>query len=396
MYDEDSVVETTRTGWFGRLGGSLIAALFGLLLFLASFVLLFWNEGRAVDALEALAGGRNLVVPVQSDRVDPANEGMLVHLAGPTVAAGFLEDPVFRVGGPNLLRLERQVEMFQWRETEETTREKSLGGSETTRTVHRYVREWASSHIDSSNFRKQEGHGNPAMAYGGATFDQRSVRLGAFTLSPQQIRRLDNFEVLPAPDAAAASTLPPGFRWVGDRLVRGADPEQPQIGDYRVVFRAIPAQPLSIVAQQAGSGLTGYRGPNGRDLELVAAGLHSVDDLFRQARSDEIVFTWILRGAGFLMMLFGVVLAAAPLSWLVSVVPFLEGVADAAAFGLGLLVATPLTLLTIALGWMAYRPLIGGGLLLAAILVAVAIRRFLPRRGRNRSGGTVSARPVAG
>lgn len=396
MSDGDGMVETTGTGWFGRLGGALIGSLIGLLLFLASFVLLWWNEGRAVDALDGLAGGQRLVIPVAAEFVDPANEGRLVHLAGPATAAATLEDPVFRIGGPNLLRLERHVEMFQWRETEETTREKSTGGTETTRTVYRYVREWASHHIDSSRFRNQEGHANPAMAYGGATFDQRAVRIGAFALSPQQIRRIDAFEPLLAQPSGQDAGLPPGFRRVGDRLVRAADPDQPQIGDYRVRFRAVPAQPVSVVAQQAGNGLTAYGGRNGRDLELVAAGLHAVEDLFRQARTEEATLTWVLRGAGFLMMLIGIVLAAAPLAWLASLLPFLEGVVNAAAFGLGLMIATPLTLLTIALGWMAHRPLIAIGLILAAIVAVLVIRRLLPSQCRAGQRELASATPTVG
>lgn len=134
------------------------------------------------------------------------------------------------------------------------------------------------------------------------------------------------------------------------------------------------------MALQSGDGLTPYHGPNGRTIDLVRTGVHGADAMFQQAKADENLFTWILRGVGFLLMLFGVVFMASPLAWLASILPFLEGIVNAAAFGIGLIVATPLTLLTIALSWLAFRPLIGGGLLVAAVVLSVVIRRLVPRR----------------
>jgi hypothetical protein len=38
--------ETTHTSWFSRLMSSFMGVLFGFLMFLGSFVLLYFNEGR--------------------------------------------------------------------------------------------------------------------------------------------------------------------------------------------------------------------------------------------------------------------------------------------------------------------------------------------------------------
>ena len=47
----DSFSETSTQGWLSRLGGSLIAALIGLILVPAAIVLLYWNEGSATSIL---------------------------------------------------------------------------------------------------------------------------------------------------------------------------------------------------------------------------------------------------------------------------------------------------------------------------------------------------------
>ncbi|MFX4450888.1 hypothetical protein ABTA90_19990, partial [Acinetobacter baumannii] len=78
-----------------------------------SIALLFWNEGRAVAAFAALDRGARIVVDVPADRVDPANEGRLVHLTGRATATNPLIDGATGIGGPGLLRLDRQVEMYQ-------------------------------------------------------------------------------------------------------------------------------------------------------------------------------------------------------------------------------------------------------------------------------------------
>ena len=77
-----SVAVSTNQSWFSRLAQSVKSVLFGLLFFFGSFVLLFWNEGRAVRTARSLAEGAGAVTSVAADRVDSGNEGKLVHVSG--------------------------------------------------------------------------------------------------------------------------------------------------------------------------------------------------------------------------------------------------------------------------------------------------------------------------
>ena len=60
----EQYTEVTRKGYGTRIGESITGILFGLILFIASFVLIFWNEGRydlsklARTAVEIEAGTR--------------------------------------------------------------------------------------------------------------------------------------------------------------------------------------------------------------------------------------------------------------------------------------------------------------------------------------------------
>src|SRR5205085_1050328 len=131
QYSSDSVTEVTTTGWGQRIGQSIVGALIGLLLVIGSVVLLWWNEGRAVDAIRALDRGAKQLVEAQATAVDPAKDGKLVHLSGMMETKAPARDSAFGVGADNLRRLKRTVAMFQWVQHKESHSRKNFGGSET-------------------------------------------------------------------------------------------------------------------------------------------------------------------------------------------------------------------------------------------------------------------------
>jgi hypothetical protein len=77
-----SVTEVTTTGWLQRIVQSFVGAVIGVLLVIGSIVLLWWNEGRAVEAIRALDQGARQLVEANATAVDPANNNKLVHLSG--------------------------------------------------------------------------------------------------------------------------------------------------------------------------------------------------------------------------------------------------------------------------------------------------------------------------
>ena len=60
----DSFTETTSESWGSRLMSAIGGVLVGIVLFLVSFPLLFWNEGRAVRTAQSLEEGASNVVSV--------------------------------------------------------------------------------------------------------------------------------------------------------------------------------------------------------------------------------------------------------------------------------------------------------------------------------------------
>ena len=375
----DRFTEVTTEGWGQRLGGSLVAALIGLILVPASIVLLYWNEGRAVDVIRALNRGAAAVVEVSATAVDPQADGKLVHLTGTMQPATPARDPVLGVTGDGLLRLSRVVEMYQWKEETSSQSQQSVGGSKTTETTYTYQHVWSAQPIASGQFKVPANHQNPPMPLRSATFDGGGVKLGAYGVDPSLLNKVTAFAPLQAQQAP-----PPGYQATGDGFYRGQNPNDPAIGDLRVSFTAVATQTISVAAAQAGGVLTAWRDPNGYTIALAEPGVVPAAALFHDQQQSEGQLTWILRGAGFVAMLIGFICLTRPLTMLFAFLPFLESLVGAGAFLAALTLAVPITLVTIAIAWMAHRPLIGGALLAGAVVMLVLLRRLNPPRAAAR------------
>src|SRR5690242_2586839 len=92
--------ETSHTGWVSRIGSSIKGVVVGGILILVCVVVLFWNEGRAVNEAKRIEEGQTACVSVGSDKVDPANEHKEIHISGDAATTEKPTDDVFGVSAP--------------------------------------------------------------------------------------------------------------------------------------------------------------------------------------------------------------------------------------------------------------------------------------------------------
>lgn len=387
----DEFTEVTSSGWFSRITDSIKAVLVGLLLFVLAFPLLWFNEGRAVSAAKSLDEGASSVVSVSADKVDAANEGKLVHTTGVARTEDVLKDSDFGIS-MKTIKLTRSVEMYQWTEKKKTEKQKKIGGGEEKTTVHRYTKAWSSKTIDSSDFRKPKGHHNPTMAYEGYTKRAQTVSLGAFTLADSVAKKIAGASLL-SPDAQALEAVTPSLRERtqlrdGAFYVTGGGKkvgDGPLIGDLRVRFKVVQAAEISVAAKQVGSSLETWQSKTGNTIELVEMGTKAAEAMFANAKTAAATLTWILRLVGLLMMAFGVGLVFRPLVVVADVVPFVGEMLRIGTFFVSAAIAVPLSILTIALAWIAARPLIGGGFLLLFVGSVVGLVLLIRKRKAART-----------
>ena len=371
-----AVTETTTESWGSRLGSSIRGVLFGLGLFVAGFPVLFWNEGNSVKTAKAIDEGEGACVSLESnEKVDPEMNGKLVHLTGKADTKDVLEDDQFGVSA-TAIRLERKVEMYQWIEESRTSEKKKLGGSVEKTTTYSYKQDWVGNVVDSSGF-KEKGHDNPgSMEFASSEMHASNVSFGAFKLSEGQIKRIGSAQQYAFPtdfvcriervQRQGGTIYVPNAQTRGNALNNRDVAAMPRTGDMRVTFSVVYPHDISLIAKQHGDTFVDYTAKNGKKLNYLHEGIADAAAMFETARSNNAIFTWLVRLAGFLLMYFGLSAVFKPLSVLADVLPILG---DIVGIGTGLvagLIAIICTLATIAVAWLFYRPVLGVALLAVA------------------------------
>ncbi len=386
MEDQDTFTEVTTESWGSRIMSSIKSVLIGVLLFLVAFVVLWFNEGRAVKTARGLTEGASQVVLADAKTVDKNNSGKLVHLTGKVNTLENLKDNEFNID-VNALRLIREVVMYQWIEKADQEKEKQVGGSEKTTTVYNYEKRWSSSIIESSKFKIKEEHINPArFPYSSYTKEASKATMGKFNLSRSMISSLTNSSSYSLQSANTLNhknaqivnegslNISNGASIVSKVFIGEGTSSSPQIGDVKISFKVVkPNEDYSIIAKQVENTFEPYKTETGTSIQMISKGVLSADNMFSAAQSNNSTMTWILRLLGFLMMFGGLSLIFKPLVVLADVLPFLGNILD---FGLSLfsaLISFGLSFITIAIAWVVYRPFIGITLLVIGLGVTIFI-----------------------
>ena len=375
-----SYTQTSSEGFFSRLSSAFGGIVVGFILILVSAVLLYWNEGNYVRTAQGLAEGKGSVVDIQDSKVDPAHEGKLVHLTGAAKAGAELKDQTFGVKA-SALRLRRNVQIYQWKEKQESKKRKKLGGGEEKVTTYTYEKVWSDTPINSSNF-KESGHTNPpGPGYSDEVFDALDARLGAFELKPPVLNSLSHFETLSLSGVALPAEQS-RLKVTGDSLYSGRDPGSPAVGDFKITYQVVRPGTISVVAKQVGNSFDSYTTKSGTTILLVDNGSKAAREMFSGAEQSNSSLTWILRGVGWLLMCIGFSMLFGPVTVIADIIPFFGDLVGIGTGLFGFMIGSALSLVVIAIGWVVARPLIG----ILMLLAAGAAVGFAFKMGRSRRG----------
>lgn len=386
--------EVTVSHWGNRLGNSFVAALLGVGLFIASFFILYWNEGR-IDFSKIA----KTAVEISATAPNSAAQGKLVSATGNITSKQKLGDQLFLKEG-NYIVVDRQVETYAWVEEQKTETKKSLGGTETTTTTYSYDAKWTADPANSKSFKYSENYPNPVKTAEGFRYSYRlkGDREGTYRESERAIAaqtykvseaKVGVYKVdVPALQLLSLKnlTLEPqklsldeSVSLQGEYIYAGKDSlETPHIGDLRIHYNALPADTTVTVFGQltASDQITPYLHKNKHRLYDLFPG--SREQAIAKLRSNYVVMLWVFRLGGFLCMWFGLNFVAAPLSEALSFIPFLSSLTENLTFLTSFVGAFVLSTITILVSMLLHHPI---GLILA-IATTIATLAFL--RGRKR------------
>ncbi len=425
-----SVTEVTHESWFGRIGNAFKGMLLGLIFVAGSIALLFWNEGRSVYRYKALNEGARVVVSVEANKIDPANEGKLVCVSGQATTDALLKDEMFNIS-VNALKLRRTVEMYQWNQQEERKTTRNTGGSTETTITYNYTRQWSETLISSDNFKERNGHNNPtSMPWKSQVQTATPVTLDAFTLSASQVDRIDSYvpyqadakpaepvvpanadpakadpakpdhgtnnpadseNVKPKPNSPSADNAAAELVAVSLQLkpynggfYQGKDPANPEVGDIRVTFDMVKPQDITCVSAQKGNTFAPFPVKSGT-IDLLETGIETAEAMFASAQAANKTLTWVLRLVGIVVCFFGFVMLFQPLPVLADVLPIAGTIVGAGTTFISFVLAASVSLVTIGVAWFFYRPLLSIPLFVGAALLLFLLLKRMKKKKVNPS-----------
>lgn len=363
---EQNLKKLTHTSHWSRIKDVTIRIIPGILFLVGAFPVLFFNENRAVKKYQSLKDGVHSVVTVAPQALDQRDYGKLVHLTGMAKTEDILRDNELGLR-LNAIALKRTVEMFQWKE-----HKTQKGGEADVRlTVYSYNMQWDEYLRKSSSFlRKASDDGveykNPSrMPLRSTTLYANTVNVGEYTLSHNLIKSINNFKDYNIPVdmqfpkiQGYSASLKQGYVYYGANYLK------PKVGDIRVRFEIVSPQIVSTIAQQHNNNkLVPYTTSSGDQIELLHIGEHSAQKMLERESSSNNISTWVLRFCGFIMMLIGT-------SLLFRSLPVIA-------------VAGLVTLTTIAIAWIMYRPFLALTLVVVGVAAVIIAIRQRPCRSRE-------------
>ncbi|WP_268967723.1 TMEM43 family protein [Zooshikella ganghwensis] len=151
----------------------------------------------------------------------------------------------------------------------------------------------------------------------------------------------------------------------------GENPLSPAIGDVKISFHIVTPTIISAIGEQRNNSLVPYSTSSGESLALLEYGTVSMGKMFTIAEQENIALTWLARFGGFILMTFGFLATFYIFEVITRVLPFFGRLINAGLLILSVFLSASLSIITIALGWIAHRPIIAYSLIAIAVLFFV-------------------------
>lgn len=421
LFMPDHFTEVTTTGYGKRVGNAFGGIIIGIVLFFASFYVLYTNEGSVDMSVIAKTA---VQVDSSQEVTDAALSGKLLATSGVLSSEETLGDDLY-LKPDKFIALERETEMYAWVEKKSEQSNTNTGGSETTTTTYDYVKEWTSNPESSGGFRYPEGHQNPALDLKGmdkrvsnATVGIFGVEMGSVAL-PSLTKITLNAENTdltggnattqpatpvapqtpasapanpattpavgtPAPVSQPVTSAPvlAGGEYIYINKYAGGSYQTPAVGDVRVSYNALKSGAnVTIFGKLNGKTFGSYLDPNNNRLFQIFAGTR--EDAIASLHQSYVMWIWIWRLVGFMMMWVGLSSVLAPLNVILDFLPMLGGLSRSLTGAITFVVALVLSAVTILIS-MIFHSLVA---VAVAVVAALAIGYMVMQQKKAQSSG---------
>jgi hypothetical protein len=243
-------------------GGTFGYWLSGVCMICFAYPMVWMNERKLVKIYKVIAAGRENCVEANCEEPNEENNFKLVHAKGTTSTEKTLDDELFGLSKEGLVKLRRDVEVYQWVEEEE-----SYQSDDETKTRKVYVQKWSGTKHNSDAFEVQQDGSNPASwPFEDKTVVNDNVRLAAYKVSASQVGQLNSYKHMPVDGdfdtiagtihgalAESGYGAPQMYNdYVYARLSHHdeGDLNTAELGDIRVKWQMVVCSDVSFISQQ--------------------------------------------------------------------------------------------------------------------------------------------------
>ncbi|MFH1537057.1 MAG: TMEM43 family protein [Patescibacteria group bacterium] len=363
----DQFKEVTRTSYGSKVKSSFGGVLIGLILFVGSFVLLYWNEGR-VDISNIAA----TATQIQADETNTDVEGNLVSAYGELKTEENIGDDY--LVEDNYVQLVRTTEMYSWIEEEESETKTETGGSDVTETTYTYDTDWTSDPEDSSDFKYPEEHENPNKSVDDKTVNNNKTYIGNYKIDTTKVDLPSLSEITLNETNTildAESELVNSYIFIGEGTL-----SNPEVGDIRISYQALsPGADVTVFGKLDGTNISTYADEDANTLYRVFNSTH--EEALATMHTEYVTSMWIFRAVGFIMMWIGLAMFLGPISTILSFIPLLGKAGRGLISIITFVIAAILSILTILISMILQSTvalvIIGIVIVIAVIVVVMAI-----------------------
>eukprot|EP00754_Rhynchopus_humris_P051569 Rhum_TRINITY_DN9620_c0_g1::Rhum_TRINITY_DN9620_c0_g1_i1::g.34234::m.34234 len=442
---------STREGFGDRMCHAVGGVCVGIVFFLGSLALLGWNEKRAVYTAQTIDYARKEFVQLDTCEPTAEHTGKLIAFQGCGPApeqgyaptdADYLAD-VAESGGIQGAVYAPATAVFSWTRTTQqyVSHEYTVTNSKEKTKTYKYEPKWVNKPEVYHSGPSPPGwptawktplsqHTNLVCIGGNSTActtgnSKAWLLQSSLSWDLSQIKSMgdkDTAAVLSTAKVTTTFQTSTGYRAIAwscdgntmlqtqvndqrakcDAQIALASPST--LGDFRwSLTRRTGSKSLVVsgLAQQTkkGSafGLEEWQNPHHSGcsyctIGTIVDGSKTGDVILDELESANKVTTWVLRFVGWLVCWVGLQLVVGPVAVVPEFIPFIGdiigGIIGSILCCLTCIVATSLSLLVIAIAWLAYRPIIGIPLLCVFCLGVVAATLFIKKqREKKKAGG---------
>jgi hypothetical protein len=361
----DQFTEISTKSWGTRIVHSIKGMFVGFLMFIVSFGVLYYNEGR-VDVSKIAKNA------IEIEAVSPAPMEANQQLISTTRTLKSDEKigDIFLQEG-NYIAIERHVEMYSWQEETQSESEINTGGSETTTTTYTYKKNWTHDPENSSNFRHPEEHRNPPMTLNGSSIKVKNATIGIYDVDMNEIIlpskidiQLNNDNVILNNDLKLANNQ---YLFQGNNTI-----SDPEVGDIRVSYSVIqnPIDTATIFGKLdiTNKKISPYSAEKNTRLYRIFEG--NRDTAISTMQTEYTILTWVLRGVGFILMWLGLMALFGPISIFLDVLPIFGSISRVGIGLITFLISVVLSIVTILIS-MIVQNIITVGIVVLSFIIGI-------------------------